>query len=196
MTVTHVDGLTTPAEAALLDEVGDLRIRSGHNLTFTNLKRVRGALTIRNSSLMHFPALERVDDSIAADGFGILPVLKRIGSMGHIAGWRLPALEEIGRYKVATADKAKALLAQVAAEALVEDRLFMRDWHAPCGTMHCIAGWAIHLSGDRGKRLERQCGPYQAGAILLGAEAVLHFYDDVQQGRAWLAEQLPKAAQP
>jgi len=42
----------------------------------------------------------------------------------------------------------------------------MKTWHT-CDTVHCIAGWAIHLSGPAGYALERICGSAVAGALLL-----------------------------
>jgi hypothetical protein len=31
----------------------------------------------------------------------------------------------------------------------------MTDWHT-CDTTHCRAGWAVHLAGEAGAKLERQ----------------------------------------
>jgi hypothetical protein len=33
--------------------------------------------------------------------------------------------------------------------------LDMTDWHT-CDTTHCRAGWAVHLAGEAGAKLERQ----------------------------------------
>ena len=33
--------------------------------------------------------------------------------------------------------------------------LDMTDWHT-CDTMHCRAGWVVHLAGEAGAKLERQ----------------------------------------
>ena len=46
--------------------------------------------------------------------------------------------------------------------------LDMRDWHR-CETTHCRAGWAIVLAGDAGRRLERERGPFHAGAMIYRA---------------------------
>jgi len=82
----------------------------------------------------------------------------------------------------------------VAREALATpDRLNMRTWHT-CETTHCIAGWATHLAGERGKKLEEKFGPAIAGAILLGAPATEYFYTDNKAAAAWLATFLEPAA--
>jgi uncharacterized protein YjbI with pentapeptide repeats len=43
-------------------------------------------------------------------------------------------------------------------------------WHNECGTAHCIAGWAIQLSGDLGKYLETSLGTLTAAILLLWRE--------------------------
>jgi hypothetical protein len=39
--------------------------------------------------------------------------------------------------------------------ASVPKALDMTDWHT-CDTTHCRAGWAVHLAGEAGAKLERQ----------------------------------------
>lgn len=81
-------------------------------------------------------------------------------------------------------------IAALAARALAaEDALSMGEWHS-CETSHCIAGWAIHLAGDAGARLERDNGSEIAGLMLLGTEAHAHFYDSDADARAWLQTKL------
>jgi hypothetical protein len=63
----------------------------------------------------------------------------------------------------------------------------MGDWHK-CDTTHCIAGWAIHLSGEKGKELEDKLGSASAGMVLLGVEAATHFYDTNEKAREWLSQ--------
>jgi hypothetical protein len=46
--------------------------------------------------------------------------------------------------------------------------LDMGTWHA-CATTHCLAGWAIHLAGQEGYRLELHYGPELAGMLLFEA---------------------------
>ena len=46
---------------------------------------------------------------------------------------------------------------QKLAEAVkLESALDMSDWHAPCGTSHCRAGWIVHLAGKEGYELEKE----------------------------------------
>ena len=53
------------------------------------------------------------------------------------------------------------------------DALEMETWHA-CETTHCLAGWAVHLSGVAGKALETVTSPSVAGAIL--APSLAHLF--------------------
>jgi hypothetical protein len=56
-------------------------------------------------------------------------------------------------------------------------RLDMSDWHT-CETTHCRAGWAIHLAGEAGSRLEQQRGSAMAGHMIYLASTgrSAHFY--------------------
>ena len=84
------------------------------------------------------------------------------------------------------AELAAERIAAVAESALAnESSLNMLTWHS-CETSHCLAGWAIHLAGDEGARLEAEYGPQVAGLLLLGAEAHAHFFDNDADARAWL----------
>jgi uncharacterized protein YjbI with pentapeptide repeats len=48
--------------------------------------------------------------------------------------------------------------------------LYMLAWHsASCDTVHCRAGWAVHLAGDAGRELERRFGAGVAGALIYAA---------------------------
>lgn len=87
---------------------------------------------------------------------------------------------------IPSVDEAAPLLRQVAQSALAApDALDMRVWHT-CETTHCIAGWAVALSGDKGRELEDRYGCADAGLLLLGAEAATHFYDGNKTARKWL----------
>ena len=87
---------------------------------------------------------------------------------------------------IPSADEAEPLLKRVAQAALsAPDALDMDRWHT-CDTTHCVSGWAITLSGDRGKELEAKYGSANAGMLLLGAKAAAHFYDDNKSAREWL----------
>lgn len=59
-----------------------------------------------------------------------------------------------------------AILAAIAAGG----NLWMGLWHAEgrCGTTHCRGGWAIHLAGERGYRLQERFGPHIAAALIYG----------------------------
>ena len=93
---------------------------------------------------------------------------------------------KIDGLQIVTAEQGEPLLRQVAEAALsAPGCLSMKTWHA-CETSHCIAGWAIHLSGDKGRDLEKKYGSANAGMILLGVEASTHFYDDNETARKWL----------
>jgi hypothetical protein len=85
------------------------------------------------------------------------------------------------------------LPAKVAAAALVPGCLDMATWHT-CETTHCLAGWAIHLSGDAGKILENTMSPSVAGAILLPSAAHLFFADN-DAALAWCREQIENTAE-
>jgi hypothetical protein len=87
--------------------------------------------------------------------------------------------------KIAPVD---GLIQQVAEAALASpDALYMGSWHK-CDTAHCIAGWAIHLSGQRGYELEEKLGSSSAGMVLLGVDAATHFYDTNENAREWLSQ--------
>jgi hypothetical protein len=58
-----------------------------------------------------------------------------------------------------------AILAAIDARG---NELRMSFWHT-CGTTHCRAGWAIHLAGDAGYRLEKVVGSAAAGALIYAA---------------------------
>ena len=65
--------------------------------------------------------------------------------------------------------------------------LEMSDWHT-CGTTHCLAGWAVVLSGEAGKELEAKSTTYLAGRLLLGLDAKQAdiFYTDDDAAMEWL----------
>ena len=52
--------------------------------------------------------------------------------------------------------------------------LKMESWHT-CDTTHCLAGWAIHLSGPAGYFLEAATSPSVAG-LLLAPSLAPYFY--------------------
>ena len=56
------------------------------------------------------------------------------------------------------------IVAQVEAHPESHDQSI---WHSNCGTRHCIAGFATHLSGELGKYLDKQLGIATAATLLL-----------------------------
>jgi hypothetical protein len=58
-----------------------------------------------------------------------------------------------------------------------EGHLDMQSWHS-CETTHCRAGWAIHLAGEAGYKLEATYGSQHAGAMIYRASTgrVPHFF--------------------
>jgi hypothetical protein len=58
-----------------------------------------------------------------------------------------------------------AILAAIDARG---NELRMSSWHT-CDTTHCRAGWAIHLAGDAGYKLEKVVGSAAAGALIYAA---------------------------
>lgn len=79
--------------------------------------------------------------------------------------------------------KAK-ILEKVEAEGC---KLEMADWHT-CETTHCLARWAVVLSGEAGRELEAKSTTYLAGRLLLGldAGAAEIFYSDDETAMTWL----------
>lgn len=65
----------------------------------------------------------------------------------------------------------------------VGDALDMAYWHT-CDTIHCRAGWVIHLAGDEGAALESQFGPVLAAMKIYDASCPgykinpARFYED------------------
>ncbi len=66
----------------------------------------------------------------------------------------------------------------------------MDNWHT-CETVHCVAGWAIHLSGPAGYALESVVGSLVAGAMLMPSAAHM-FYKTNEEAIAWAKEQVGK----
>lgn len=68
-------------------------------------------------------------------------------------------------------------------------------WHLPCGTSHCIAGWATTVAREAGVLLENEFGTRIAGAMLLGPEAAAHFFDSQEGGERYLRSVLQQQQQ-
>jgi hypothetical protein len=80
---------------------------------------------------------------------------------------------------------------KVARAALGEGALNMGEWHS-CNTTHCLAGWAVHLSGPAGYALEKVTSPSVAGSILCPAASHL-FFGTNDQALEWCRETVAKA---
>jgi hypothetical protein len=82
---------------------------------------------------------------------------------------------------------------KVAQAALASpESLDMSTWHA-CETTHCLAGWAVHLSGSAGYALESITSTSVAGAMLMPSAAHL-FYSTGAEAKKWLEEQIAAPA--
>jgi hypothetical protein len=78
------------------------------------------------------------------------------------------------------------------AKAIIEpSALDMGNWHG-CNTTHCLAGWAIHLSGSAGYVLESITSPSVAGAMLLPSASHL-FYSNNTEAISWAIEVIDEA---
>lgn len=87
-----------------------------------------------------------------------------------------PKLRLLGGVQIVPPEVARRNLLAVAEVATMTDALNMKTWHT-CNTVHCIAGWAVHLAGDEGYELVRIMGNTQdAAMILLGPSAQRLFY--------------------
>ena len=62
-----------------------------------------------------------------------------------------------------------------------------------CDTTRCMAGWAVTLAGEQGKRLHQLFNEEWgvAGAVLLGREAAEHFGDSNRNAYVFLRNYLP-----
>lgn len=51
--------------------------------------------------------------------------------------------------------------------------LNMNEWHT-CDTTHCRAGWAVHLAGEKGKKLESETSTLFAAMQILKKSSDIH----------------------
>jgi hypothetical protein len=75
------------------------------------------------------------------------------------------------------------------------EHLDMGQWHGSCGTTHCLAGWAVHLSGAAGYALEVTTSPSVAGALLVPGLQHLFYVDNTTALEALRAMQEKPVAQ-
>lgn len=85
----------------------------------------------------------------------------------------------------------------LAATASRKCRVDMHEWHGEfstaeperkCSTVHCLAGWAVHLAGEAGYALEERLNTPCAAALIFAASDRNHpvpdFYlDEVDSGQ-------------
>ena len=175
-----------------------------------SLVKVKGDIHIREGKAWKFPKLKEMDYIILSYD------LKHNDS-----NLEFPVLEKVEGYKVKSKEERKQLLIKVAQCALARpDALDMDNWHRDedgdttdyvgnlpvpkmnkdgtsaegyCNTTHCIGGWAVYLSGVRGRMLEAKLDTEAAAAILLGPEAVSWFYKDNDWAEEFLESVLKKA---
>ncbi|HET9864078.1 MAG TPA: pentapeptide repeat-containing protein [Steroidobacteraceae bacterium] len=79
-----------------------------------------------------------------------------------------------------------------------EGKLKMDAWHT-CATTHCMAGWAVTLAGDAGKKLEEQHGPQRAGRMIYTASIgrTPHFFATNERAIEAMRERIAeKSASP
>ncbi len=192
--LTEVTGSLDIYAAAKLEALttvgGSLYINADAKLEA--LTTVGGSLDINADAKLEAPALTTVGGDLYIYAAAKLeaPALTSVGGSLDInaaAKLEAPALTKVAGHDLPAPEIAASRLRDVAAEALLTPQaLDMSDWHK-CGTTHCIAGWAIHLAGPDGYRLEKEVGPAAAGVILLGLDAAHMFHTSTSNARAWLA---------
>ena len=125
---------------------------------FMSLPDLPNAETVRASGCTGLTSLPDLPNAETVEVSGCT-------GLTHFCGHKLPDEKTI-----------KDRLTEVAVNALASERaLEMSTWHT-CETTHCLAGWAIALAGDEGKKLESKYGSAAAGTILLGVEVSNWFY--------------------
>ncbi len=108
-------------------------------------------------------------------------------------------------YRAPSLDQARVAICEVAEFVKNDLAAFeMSKWHSncfdpimndyPCGTTHCMAGAAIALAGDKGRRLEAVFGSAFAGELLLGSEAAAKFYASKDDALAFLNDKIGEQA--
>lgn len=164
---------------------GDLSVRT-EGVSFPSLEKVTGSLFIEEATAgIDFPMLTLVGGWLCDySKCSSLPALVSIGKgfRGRYKGKTdLPSLTLIAGKPLPPAEEAMSLLKKIAEIVVANPSLLtMNAWHS--GEAHCIAGWAVHLSGDKGYALENELSDAVhgktavAGTILLGIEASRLFF--------------------
>ncbi len=187
-------GCTSPFANVTLPGVTELTsLDAGRPMVLhmPDLKVIRGDLELDSGARLVAPVLTKIEGRIdLAQTKFFLPELRVIGDYFNLDGLRygdiqLPKLEKMSGEKLAPPEERAELLRRVAEAGLQAGALNMGAWHH-CKTTHCVAGWAIHLSGQRGKKLEEKYSAGVAGAILLGPEMIPRFYQTDATAKRWM----------
>ena len=112
-----------------------------------------------------------------------LPEGLTVGGDLNLRGTAIAALPEsirLGGHTIADAPRINNIHKAVLAAVEGGERLDMADWHSPCGTTHCCAGWAVVLAGAAGGALEAKIGTANAAYLIYAASdperPVIDFY--------------------
>lgn len=96
------------------------------------------------------------------------------GLFARIRGHAATFARSVGLvYNPTGADRLLERIASIVVNA--PESLRMKEWHSTCGTKHCLAGWAVHLSPEA-ERIEMQTNTEIAGLLTLGSEAHAIFF--------------------
>jgi hypothetical protein len=113
--------------------------------------------------------------------------------IANLSGADLSGAKNLPPIEVVPAFREKVLGA-VQAEGC---KLEMSDWHHgdPCGTTHCLAGWAVTLH-PQGQLIESLIGPNAAGALIFNAccGEIPDFFGSNEKAMNWLQEKASETA--
>ena len=183
---THVDAIGCTSLTSLPNLPNATHVYASGCTALTSLPDLPNARDVYASgctALTSLPNLPNARD-VDASGCTALTSLPDLPNATHVYARGCTALTSFRGHALPDAATARARLADVAKAALATpDALNMCAWHT-CDTTHCMAGWAITLAGDKGRKLEAKYGPHAAGTILLGVKASGWFYlsnDDARE---------------
>ena len=122
-----------------------------------------------------------------------------VKKMGLAVRWAYGSGADLSGAVLRDAPKIENIHQTVYAAASAEKALDMSDWHSPCGTSHCRAGWVVTLAGEAGKTLEDRIGTRAAASLIYLAsdpklERFPDFYCDNASALADMKERAEKEA--
>ena len=122
-----------------------------------------------------------------------------VKKMGLAVRWAYGSGADLRGAVLRDAPKIENIHQTVYAAASAEKALDMSDWHSPCGTSHCRAGWVVTLAGEAGKTLEDRIGTRAAASLIYLAsdpklERFPDFYCDNASALADMKERAEKEA--